>query len=111
MSLSPDTLTASTAKTVRLVITNNSDDTFIYGEQLELEFYSKGSWSPGYPFTELAFEIAYSLEPGESVTKDINLQPLEKEHNDIPGQYRFGKQFIGDNGTKKLRICADFTMR
>ncbi len=94
-----------TSSHASFTITNNSKESYYYGEPYMIEREENGDWLIVNPIEELFFlTIAYDLNPNDSIDLDINWEngygKLDK------GKYRIVKDIVNDNSRES--IFAEF---
>lgn len=97
------------AESATLVITNLSDNEYIFGAPYALEIERDGAWFVYPPKEELAWiDIAYILEPGGSNEETISIKSLYGTLES--GTYRVAKTFM-QLGRQEQVAFAKFTVK
>lgn len=97
---------------ITLVMENNTNERYIYGEEHFLEYYNDGVWHELIPLEERFFVlIGYLLEPGEFI--QINKNWTSAYGRLSPGRYRVIKSVSPDldrpvTQEERIYIAAEF---
>lgn len=104
MTVKENTLTSTSAT---IILTNKTEEGYIYGEPYHLEIKDKDTWYILEPKEELYFIMpAYSLKANEKVEKEYN---WEHGYGELDkGTYRLVTDFSTDK--EEIYVAAEFTI-
>ena len=105
MEIKQGTLKNSSAT---IIMTNNTDEEYTYGEPYHLEIKENDTWYILEPKEDLFFIMpAYSLKNGESVEKEYN---WEYGYGNLKvGTYRLVTEFTKE--TESIWVAAEFIIK
>ena len=92
----------------RYSVTNNTEETVIFGQQYSIEMLSDGEWKSLPMLEDVGWnDIGYEAAPGETVSNSFSFWPYD--FSVVEGTYRLIKTVTLGDGEARL-LCREFSV-